>query len=105
MSYTQKYKNIVFQTEAEYKKWLNTIDHYIVTLKDLGQDLQFMIVHFSGEIINCDFNDLIYIGKFVDVQKMEVNKPLQIYDQSINKFKTYCGLIVEKIEIRNKNKN
>lgn len=91
-----KHKNKKFRSEKEFIDWLNSTAHKKITFEDRQQDLSTMWVDERGEILNCDFNNDIYLGKFVDVKNLWENMPIKITFEEGWRFMK--GLIIEKIE-------
>lgn len=92
-----KFKDLKFKSEFEMYEWLKSVTYKVIYLEDKGQDMQRIWVHETGEIINCDFHSSIYCGKFIDMKKLVIGNPINIWDEEKNKYKNYGGLIIEAI--------
>lgn len=87
---TPQFKELRFETEELFQEWLKATTAKVIRLEDLGQDMQVIHVHETGEILHCDWNSRIYNGKFMS--NPEVGKPLIIDGD------TYARLIVESMD-------
>lgn len=93
-----KYKELIFRSEAGLNRWLLKMTHQIVDFKDLGQDMSRMWIHETGEILHCDFHSKLYSGRFIEREKVEVGKPINIWDNENSRYDTYQNLVVEEIK-------
>ncbi len=73
-----KFKDLKFTSEKELEKWVALNKFKVIDLKDIGQDMLQIIIHKSGEIINCNFHSGIYNGKFVHIDSLKVGEPLML---------------------------
>ena len=92
-----KFKDLTFISEGQMLEWLETETNKVIELKDLGQDMQRIWVHESGEILNSDFHSSIYCGKFIDMEKLEIGNNLHIWDEENQFFEKYGRLIIEAV--------
>lgn len=92
-----KFKDLRFNSEAEFNEWLKEVTHTIIDLEDNGQDMQRIWLHESGEILNCDFHQSIYSGKFVDMQTLAVGNPLKIWNEETKQYEVYHRLVIETV--------
>ena len=92
-----QFKEKTFKTTEGFNNWLDKNTYVIISLKDLGQDMQRIYVHKTGEILYCDFNSSIYAGNFIPLDKLVVGQPLYIINGEEHKI--YNGLIVESRKI------
>lgn len=92
-----KFKDLRFNSEAEFNEWLKEVTHTIIDLEDNGQDMQRIWLHESGEILNCDFHQSFYIGKFVDMQALKIGNPLKVLNKETSQYEVYRRLIIEAI--------
>ena len=92
-----KFKNEHLNSRDEFEGWLLAITSKKIQLKDLGSDMQVIYIHESGEILHTDFFSGMYNGRFINIEKLEVGKPIELYDEEKNEFIAYGGLIPEEI--------
>ncbi len=92
-----QFNTITFVNNTQLALWVNKMADAAIHLKDFGQDMQVIYVHKSGEILNTDFNQDIYIGKFVNMEKLVVNRCLEIWNNETECYDTYAKLIPEEI--------
>jgi hypothetical protein len=97
--YIPQYSELQFESEKKYKQWLMQNAHATLLLKDRGQDMQYMCIHKTGEILDVDFHKKLYIGKFINMNKMQVNNFVEIYDEKTDEFKEYSLLAIHEIVI------
>jgi hypothetical protein len=90
-----KYKELRFDSEASFKKWLDKTTSKTLRFQDMGQDLQRMHIAESGEILHCDFHANIYNGKFVNTEKLDWFVPVEILNNG--KFERMNGLVIDEI--------
>lgn len=90
-----QFKTVQFNSDKEFRTWLNSTTSHKIFLSDLGQDMQIIWIHSSGEILHCDFYASIYNGKFVDMEALEEFTPLVIDGQRMN------SLVVDEIKVIN----
>lgn len=94
-----KFRNKRFKSEEEFQVWLASELFKTIILQDKGQDMQNVDIHKSGEILNCDFQAGIYNGKFVNLAKLAVGEPLQIWN-NVNgdgKWDVMGNLVIEEL--------
>jgi len=94
-----QFKTKMFQNEREFKKWLTKTAYQVITFKDLGQDMQSIYVHSTGEILHCDFHSALYAGKFINTEHVKIDQEIEIWDDEKTAFIPYRKLIVEQINI------
>lgn len=92
-----QFENLRFESEAKFKEWLRSETMYVIFLKDKGQDMSTVWVHKSGEILNTDFQNYLYNGKFVDLKKLAVGNHLNIWHPEKKRYVIYEGLFIEKL--------
>lgn len=92
-----KFNKRVFSTKKKFKNWLQKMTMHRIDLVDLGQDMQTMWVHKSGEILHTDFQSSIYTGKFINMDNLAVRDPLEISNDELEVYMKYNGLVVSKI--------
>lgn len=95
MTKTAQFRELTFPSETELDQWLKETTFKTIYFEDLGQDLQRMWVHKSGEILHCDYHSRIYSGKFVDLEALIIGKPLKIWDNDNQRFDTYHKLCID----------
>ena len=94
-----KFKNLSFNNEDNFQEWLEKSTYMLITFQDLGQDMQTMYVHESGEILHCDFHSSIYNGQFVDIESdLSAKRPLILYNPNLELKTRYKSLIIDEIE-------
>jgi hypothetical protein len=87
-----------FETRDEWNNWLNIHKYKTIHLADMGQgDISIMVVHSTGEILDCDYHSKMYIGKFMHTKSLEAGVPINIWDGK--KWDIYANLVPEKIVI------
>ena len=89
-----KFKDLKFENHKELEKWLKSNAKFILEFEDKGQDLLKMWVHKTGEILDCNANQNLYLGEFVDLEKLEKGKPIVV--SGVEK----KGLIAENLTIK-----
>lgn len=92
-----KFKNIVFQSENDLNAWLLEMKAIEVSLVDTGLDLLQFWLHESGEVLHVNAHSGLYLGAFVDMDKLEAGKPLFIMKEGEKGFIPYERLVVEQI--------
>jgi len=92
-----RFKTLKFPTPAEAENWLKQTTAKIISLKDQGQDLQKLWIHESGEILDTDFNQEIYIGKFVNMANLTPDECLETWNNETGGWDFYQKLVIEKI--------
>lgn len=96
---TPQFKHLTFKRKSERDSWIKKNTFFKLVLKDLGQDLQFMYVHETGEILQCDFQSEIYAGKFIDTTKIIPGRCLNIYDAEKSEFAFYSRLVIDSVTL------
>lgn len=96
---TPQFKHLTFKRKSERDSWVKKNTFFKLVLKDLGQDLQFMYVHETGEILQCDFQSEIYAGKFIDTSRVIPGQPLHILEEEKNKYLSYSRLIIDSVTL------
>lgn len=91
-----QFKNKTFSTNAAFLTWLGNNTSKKIALLDLGQDMQRIHIHESGEILHCDFQSSIYNGKFVNIDNIKIGQTLEIYEDGKG-FIPYGRLIIDEI--------
>lgn len=91
------FKTLTFKSQEELDLWLKENTSYILFLVDNGQDMQTIWVHHTGEILQTDFSSSIYVGRFVDVNRIKAGKPLFIKGEDETVFTEYGRLVVESV--------
>ena len=89
------HKDKFFNSEKEYKDWLKKLTYKKIELKDKGQDLSTMHISDTGEIIGCDFNSDIYLGRFVNLERLAIHRVLWVNFEE--DWTAMRSLIIEKI--------
>ena len=89
-----KFKDLKFESHKDLEKWLKSNSKFILELQDKGQDLLKIWVHKTGEILDCNANQNLYLGEFVDLEKLEKGKPIVV--SGVKK----KGLIAENLIIK-----
>lgn len=97
MNYIPQFKELKFKSDKQLDEFLSTKTFAALYLTGKGFDLQKIWVHKSGEILNTDFNGDIYIGKFINIDKLKLDVPLEIFDNVKQCFVEYSNLIPEDI--------
>jgi len=98
--YVPQFKDLKFDSAEDLHKWLLENACYVVELVDFGQDLLKVWIHESGEILDCNAHQSIYVGKFVDTNLLVEGNCLWIYDDIEQKFMFYMRLIADKIALK-----
>ena len=89
-----QFRNLKFTSKEDFDKWLKENTFITIDLYDLGQDIQKIWIHKTGEILNCDFSSLIYAGKFVDTTKLNVGDNVHIWDERAKRYSMYKRFVV-----------
>jgi len=88
-----KHKYLTFNTLFQFKKWLKATTAYQITFEDKGQDLLQIWIDKDGEILHANLQVSIWIGRMVEVKKLAVGKPINIWVK--DHWEPYNGLIVK----------
>jgi hypothetical protein len=89
-----QFKDLKFNNYKRWHTWREKNTKYMIDFVDKGHDLSRFWVHETGEILDSDSNKDIYIGKFVDVNRIVKNEPIYIFDN--NTWIPYMNLVVEE---------
>jgi hypothetical protein len=92
-----QFKDLKFSSKKLLTAWIQKVGYAAIYLKSFGQDMQKIYVHKSGEILNTDFNQEIYIGKFINMEKLAFDRCLEIWNNDTECYETYGKLIPEEI--------
>ena len=92
-----QFKHLKFKTDKELQKWLLKNSYRAIYLQSLGQDMEKIQIHKSGEILDTDFHSKLYVGKFINVDALRVDVPLQIWNDDESNWTIYSRLIPEEI--------
>lgn len=94
-----QFKDVQFRSKSKYEEWLAKMTYMVLQFADLGQDLSTMCLHNSGEILDCDFNEDIYNGKFVNLHAVYQGEAIEIYNPDSQSWQKMGGLIVEDFAV------
>ncbi len=97
MKKTPQFNELRFKTDKQMDNWLASVTHAAIYLVSFGQDMQKIWVHKTGEILHTDFNQDIYIGKFINIEKLAHDRALEIWNDDTECYETYSKLIPEEI--------
>ncbi len=97
MKKTSQFKEVRFKTDKQMDNWLASVTHAAIYLESFGQDMQKIWVHKTGEILHTDFNQEMYIGRFINIEKLAHDRALEIWDNETETYETYGKLIPEEI--------
>lgn len=93
-----QFAGLNFLNLSAFKAWLKNHTWKIIEFQDLGQDMQRMYIHKSGEILHCDFHSQLYNGKFVNLDTLNIGEKLQTYSDKRGNYTTWTRLIIENIK-------
>ena len=104
---TPQFRELRFKSNGEFNTWLRENTHITIDFEDTGADLIRTHVHSTGEILNSNAHQKIYIGAFVLMDKVEVGKPVWIIIPHMHdtKYREMKSLVVEDIKFKKQSKN
>jgi len=73
------YKDLNFPNKTEFWEWLGKTTHKQIWFEDHGQDLREIRVADNGEILLCNLQSNVWVGRFVNLEELEVGKPISFY--------------------------
>lgn len=92
-----QFNHLTFSTHAEFSEWLSKHKHQTILLEDKGQDIQKIIIHETGEILDCDFCSGLYNGKFVNLEKIKAGEPIELWNDTKSDWDIMGGLVTEHV--------
>lgn len=96
--YAPRYKELRLPTMADFNKWLIETATKNIYFKDNGQDLINIQVDDRGEILYANLQQGVWHGKFIDMTKVEVGKPIRM--RLSDKWHTMDFIIEEIIPVK-----
>jgi len=100
--YFPEFKEIKFESEEDFRKWLKEKTDMKICFKDNGQDCLFWYIDKGGEVLHSELQPFVWNGMIVDLGKLKIGKEIGVID-SKNKQTIFYDFEVEAIEI-NKNR-
>lgn len=91
-----KYKDLRFNTEKEFDRWLAKTATMTIDFKDHGQDLVMIWIDEEGEILHANLQTAVWCGKFVNTQKIIMGEPVQVWGHATMDWQITKRLIIEK---------
>lgn len=98
MEKISEFKDLRFESQAEFDKWLMKKTHKKILLVDYGQDIRKMNIAKTGEIIYCDFLANIYKGRFVNLWNLNFGNAIELWDNEDQVYDTYPLMVIETVE-------
>lgn len=69
-----QFRDLTFKSVEERRLWVNENSSFIIHLANLDGPLSTLWVHKTGEILNTDYKQSIYVGRFINTD-IEILKP------------------------------